>query len=126
MPANKSAPIVLIPANTAVPAGTAREVPVGGSLVADVSAGYGGMINWRITNNGALGAPCVIQFQDSADGQNWYDYEAAYSKDLLSGSVTPGPSIPLKIGVKYLRAIAYGNTTGQCTVEASVTNVTSL
>jgi len=126
MPSIKAIPVALIPAGTAVPAGTNKAGAIGGAVVTDVSTGYGGMLNWRINNGGALAAPCIIQFQDSPDGVNWFDYEIAYSSDLLSGTVTQGPSIPLRIGVKHLKAIAYGNTTSGCTVEAWVTNVTAL
>ncbi len=122
--ASKAA-LTLFTANTVVPAGTTKAQPVPGNVL-DVSTGYGGLIGWRITNSGALGAPCVIMFQNSPDGANWFDMEPAYSENLTANTVSQGPSIPLRIGAKFLRAIAYGNTTSGCMVEAYLEHVTSL
>ncbi len=122
---SSKAALTIFPANTAVPAGTTKAQPVIGNVL-DTHAGYGGMLDWRITNSGALGAPCVIMFQNSPDGTNWFDMEAAYSENLTANTVSQGPSIPLRIGPMYMRAIAYGNTTSGCLVEAYLEHVTSL
>ena len=124
MPATKAS-VPLFAAGTSVPAGTTRAAPVIGNTV-DLRAGYGGLIDWSIANGGALAAPCVIMFQTSPDGVKWYDYQPAYSSDLLSGTITPGPSIPLSRATMYLRPIAYGNTTSACTVESTLEHVTGL
>jgi hypothetical protein len=117
----------LFPANTGVPAGTTKGSPiVVAANVIDNSAAYGGLLNWRITNSGALGAPCTIMFQTSSDGTNWFDYWPVTSSDLSSGTVTNGPSVPLHRAAIKLRAIAYGNTTNACTVEAYVDLKTGL
>lgn len=113
----------LFAANTNVPAGTTRSAPVIGNTV-DASTSYGGQLDFRITNSGALGAACTITFQTSSDGSNWFDYWSVSSSDLSSGTKTEGPSIPLGKGAIKVRPIAYGNTTSACTVEAYVDLVT--
>jgi hypothetical protein len=112
-------------ASTSVAAGTTKASPVTGSTV-DARTAYGGELTWRITNGGALGAACTIMFQTSDDGTDWYDYFAVSSSDLVSGTVTQGPSVTMGRGGMYLRAIAYGNTTNACTVEAGIQMVTAL
>jgi len=124
MPANKSFS-ALFAAGTNVPAGTTRASPVVGSTV-NTTAAYGGELAWRITNGGALGAACTILFQVSPDGTNWFDYYPVGSSDLVSGTVSQGPSITLSRSGMYLRAIAYGNTTSACAVEAGVMLTTGL
>lgn len=109
----------LFSASTPVPAGTLASAPVVSGMI-DVSQIYGGEITWRITNSGALAAPCVIMFQISHNGSDWYDYQPVLSKDLLSGTVSQGPSIPLARWAMFIRAIAYGNTTSACSVQAGV------
>lgn len=106
-------------AGTSVAAGTTKASPVIGNTV-DARTAYGGEMPWRITNGGTLGAACVITFQTSPDGSNWFDYQNVYSSDLLSGTVTNGPSIAMGKGGMYLRAIAWGNTTSACTVEGGI------
>ena len=124
MPATKVY-LQLFAGSTSVPAATTRASPVVSSVL-DVRTGYGGELIWRITNGGALGAACNILFQNSPDGVNWFDYYAVVSADLLSGTVTQGPSISLTKGGMYIRAIAFGNTSNACTVEAGLQNVTGL
>ena len=124
MPATK-ANFPLWTVATNVPAGTTKASPVVGFSI-DARAHYGGELVWRIVNGGALGAPCMIMFQTSPDGSDWYDYYAVSSSDLLAGTVTQGPSISLSRGGMYVRAIAYGNTTNSCTVQASIEAVTGL
>ena len=115
----------LIPAGTSVTAGTTKASPVTGSAV-DARTAYGGELVYRITNGGALGVACTITFQVSPDGANWFDFYSVSSADLTSGRVTEGPSITFSRGGMWLRAIAYGNTTNACTVEAGVMLVTGL
>jgi hypothetical protein len=110
---------------TSVPANTTKASPVIGSTV-NATTGYGGELVYRITNGGALGAACTIMFQTSPDGTNWFDFYPVSSSDLLSGTVTQGPSVTMPRGGMYLRAIAYGNTTNACTVEAGIEQVTAL
>jgi hypothetical protein len=113
------------PAGTSVPAGTVKGSPIISSVV-DARTGYGGELVYRITNGGALGAACTIMFQTSPDGTNWFDYYPVSSSDLLSGTVTQGPSVTMSRGGMYLRAIAYGNTTSACTVEGGIEQLTGL
>jgi hypothetical protein len=108
-----------------VPAGTTKASPVL-SAVIDGRTGYGGELIYRITNSGALGAPCTITFQTSPDGTNWFDYYSVFSGDLLSGTINQGPSITMARGGMYLRAIAYGNTNNACTVEGGIQQQTGL
>lgn len=112
-------------AGTSVAAGTTKASPVVGSTI-DARTGYGGELVYRITNGGSLGAACTIMFQTSPDGTNWFDFYPVSSSDLLSGTVTQGPSITMSRGGMYLRAIAYGNTTSACTVESGIEQVTGL
>lgn len=115
----------LLPTGTNVPAGTTRVAPVTGPVV-DMRTFLGGELVYRISNGGALGAPCTIMLQVSPDGANWFDYDQASSGDLAAGTVVQGPSIPLGRGGMYVRAIAFGNTTNACTVEAGAMMVKSL
>lgn len=110
-------------AGTSVPAGTTKAAPIV-SAVVDGRTGYGGEMTWRITNGGALGLPCIIMFQISSDQTNWFDYQPVASADLLNATVTQGPSVRMSIGGMFMRAIAYGNTTSACTVEAGIQQVT--
>lgn len=112
-------------AGTSVPAGTTKASPVVGNAV-DGRTAYGGEMVWRIANGGTLGTPCTIMFQTSPDGLNWFDYFPVGSSDLVSGTVTQGPSVTMTKGGMYLRAIAYGNTTNACTVEGGIMLVTAL
>lgn len=124
MPATKvNYPLWTAAANVA--AGTTKASPVP-SFTIDARPHYGGELVWRIVNGGALGAPCTITFQTSPDGADWYDYFSVSSGDLLTGTVTQGPSITLSRGNMYVRAIAYGNTTSACTVQASIEALTGL
>lgn len=125
MPATK-AYSSLIASGTAVAAGTTKASPAGGALTVNATAAYGGELAYKITNGGSLGAACTIMFQVSPDGTNWFDYFPVSSSDLASGTVTQGPTVTLSRGSMYLRAIAYGNTTSACTVEAGVMMVTGL
>lgn len=110
---------------TNVPAGTLKSAPVIGFSI-DARTLYGGELLWRIVNGGALAKPCVITFQVSSDGSDWYDHYSVPSADLLNGTVTQGPTITLTRHARYVRAIAYGNETSACTVQASVDMTTAL
>lgn len=125
MPATK-AYTVLITAGTTVAANTTKASPAGGAVTLDARTFYGGELVYRITNGGSLGAACTIMFQVSPDGSNWFDYFPVSGADLVSGTVTQGPSITLSRGPMYVRAIAYGNSTNACTVEAGAMMVTGL
>jgi hypothetical protein len=109
---------------TNVPANTLESAPVVSPAI-DVSTVYGGELTYRIINSGALGNPCILMFQLSQNGTDWYDYQPVASKDNLSGTLTPG-TISLVRPAMYVRAIAYGNTTSACTVQAGVMLLTGL
>lgn len=104
-------------ASTSVAAGTAKSAPVGGAAVVDTRTFLGGQLLARITNNAALGAACTVEFQVSPDGTNWFYHSSVSSSNLLSGTISEA-AIPYEQGNMYVRAIAYGNTTGNCQVEA--------
>jgi len=118
----------LFAAGTSVPAGTARGAPVLSQVVDARAAAGAGEMPFRITNGGAIGAPCTIMFQVSAVGgssaADWFDYFPVSSKDLVSGTVTEG-TVPASRPIMYWRAIAYGNTNNNCTVEAGIQLVTA-
>lgn len=116
MPATKEA-FALIGANTSVAAGTARTAPAGGAPVVDTRTFLSGLLLARISNGGSLGAACTIEFQVSPDGTNWFTHSLVSSSNLLAGTLTEG-CISYEQGNMYVRAIAYGNTTSICTVEA--------
>lgn len=110
-------------ANVNVPAGTTKAAPAVSNVI-DARTAYGGEILWRITNNGALGAACTLTVQHSGDGSDWYDVQNVYSSDLVSGTLTNGPSLALGKGGMFVRAIAWGNTTNSCTVSGGIELVT--
>lgn len=112
-------------AATEVAAGKTKAAPLV-SFTLDARSFYGGEIYWRIVNKGALAKPCIILFQVSSDGADWYDHWRVSSDDLLAGTISQGPTIPAPRGARYLRAIAYGNETSACDVQASVDMLTAL
>jgi hypothetical protein len=122
MPSTKSSVTILAPVSCA--AGTTKASPQAGSSV-DVRAYYSGTLTWKMTNVGTVTAPCVMVFQASHDGTNWYDHQTVVASDLISASVSSG-TVPLGRGVMYLRAIAYGNATNPVTVEAYLQAETGL
>ena len=107
----------LIAAATNVPAGTTKAAPVGGATAVDVLTFLSGQLLARITNGGALGVACTVEFQVSPDGVNWFMHSQVSSSNLANTTVSEGV-IPFEQGNMYVRAIAYGNTTSTCTVEA--------
>jgi hypothetical protein len=125
MPISKAASTIFA-ASTAVAAGTLKSSPVVGSSV-DCRSCYGGELTYKITNNaGTFTAACIIVFQVSHDGANWYDYYPVYG-DTAASSVNSG-ALLLDRPVMYVRAIAFGVTGSgaSSTVEASVQNVTGV
>lgn len=105
---------------TVIPAGRNKATAIVSNVLDFRNRSSGGLIDWRITNSGALGAPCIIMFQTSRDGSNWFDYYPVAGSDLLTGTVTEGPSVPASAHSTYLRALAYGNTNNACAAEAGV------
>ena len=120
MPITKTA-INLLPAGTAVAAGTLKATPVAGPVI-DVRAYSGGELTYRITNTTAPGGAPTAMFQNSPDGTNWFDYQPG-SGDTTASSVNTG-SFTLTRGAMYLRVISYGNTTSGVTAEAWLQAVT--
>jgi hypothetical protein len=116
--------VVILAATTSTAGTTTKASPsvTGGSV--DVRSYYGGELTFKITNGTAPGSACVVVFQASHDGTNWYDYQ------LVTGTVTTSDvvsgSILLDRGVMYVRAIAYGNTTNNVTVEAHLQAITGV
>jgi hypothetical protein len=119
----KTAVAVLIAASST--AGSTKASPGATGAAVDCRTYYGGELTYKITNGAsAPGAPCVLTFQVSHDGFNWYDYMTV-AGDTVASSVITG-SILLDRGVMYVRGIAYGNTTNAVTVDATLQAVTGL
>lgn len=118
--------VVLITPGTSVAAGTTKASPVGGTVF-DVSAYYGGDLQWRVKNSSsAPGAAGKITFQvttkASPGSGDWYDFYEVQG-DAVASSDTSGV-IWLDKGIYKVRAIAWGNTTNAVTVDAILSAVT--
>jgi hypothetical protein len=123
MSATKS-PSLLFPAGTNVPAGTTRASPVIGNVI-DLSIGYGGVAHAKITNGASPPtAGGTIEIQASPDNVLWTFYDQMLGDSAAGSGGTA--SIPVDKGVKYLRAIAFGNTVNAVTVDGQFTHVTGL
>lgn len=117
--------VQVLPSQATTALGSTKASPniVGTSI--NTSTYYGGELTWKISNPGtAPGVALSLTFQVSHDGTSWYDYYTT-GGDTIASSVNSN-SIVLDRGVMYLRAIAYGNTGQQVTVEAWLQAVTSL
>lgn len=117
----KSAVTVLASGSCA--AGSTRASPGQTGAAIDCSTYVGGEIIGSITNGTAPGVAGSIEYQESADGSTgWAFYDQIFG-DTTASSVT-ALAVPLRIGVKYLRAITYGNTTNAVTCAVSLVGVT--
>lgn len=115
----------VIQASVSVAAGTTKTSPNLTSAALNCTGFYGGDITYKITNGAsAPAAACVLTFQSSQDGTNWYDYYTV-AGDTTANSVNSN-TILLDRGIMYLRVIGYGNTTNPVTVEAYLQAVTGV
>lgn len=116
MAITKTPVTLLASGSTSAPGATTRTSPGVTGTTVDCRSYYGGELTYRITNAVAPGSPCILLFQSSHDGTNWYDYYSV-GGDVAASSSYSG-SVTLDRGVMYIRAIAFNNTTNAVTVEA--------
>jgi hypothetical protein len=89
----------------------------------NLTAGYGGMLTWKITNGGS--APTTvptIEIQVSHDNSNWYRHTLV-GGDITASSVN-SRAFPISGGVMYIRTVCIGGATNASTMEAYLEQVT--
>lgn len=106
-------------------AGVAKDLPSVTGTAIDCTTYYGGELTYRIANkSSAPNSACAITFQTSPDGANWFDYYTAAGDTTANSKYSA--SIQLDRGVMWIRALAYGNTLNDVTVEAGLQAVTGV
>jgi hypothetical protein len=91
----------------------------------DLTAVYGGVLTWKITNGGS--APTTIPnivIQISHDNTNWYQFSPTFGGDLVASSVN-SRSLPIPVGVMYIRSICTAGATNGSTMEVILEKVTA-
>jgi len=88
--------------------------------------GYGGQLNIKVTN-GATGPTIAAQAQiwASPDGTNYYKFGGALVATLGNAIVTSW-SIPIPIGVEYLKVISGSNTGQDVVIRVEGSEVTAI
>jgi len=96
------------------------------SSVWTVDDGYGGELYIKITN-GATGPTiaAVAQVWASPDNSNWYKFGGALGSTLGNGIITSW-SIPIPIGVEYLKVISGSNTGQDVVIRVEGSEVTAI
>lgn len=113
-------------ASATSPAGASTKISPGRTGTGlDCTTYYGGELLYRITNGAsAPTTSCMITFQVSSDGLNWFDYYTIGS-DITANSISSG-ALVLDRGVMWIRAVSYGNQTNPVTVEVQATVITGV
>ena len=88
--------------------------------------GYGGQLHIKITN-GATGPTVAAQAQiwASPDNSNWYKFGGALVA-ALGNAVISSWSIPIPIGIEYLKVISGSNTGQNCTIRVEGSEITAI
>jgi hypothetical protein len=92
----------------------------------DLTAVYGGVLTWKITNGAS--APTTVPtivIQISHDGTtNWYQFSPTFGGDLVASSAN-SRSLPIPVGVMYIRSICTAGATNGSTMEVILEKVTA-
>lgn len=96
------------------------------STAVDLSAGYGGQVNIKLTN-GATGPTIAaqVQVQFSADDTTYYDVGGPLVGSTDNNGVSSW-SIEVPIGVEFIELVGGSNTSQAVTVNADISNVTAV
>jgi len=96
------------------------------SSVWTLDDGYGGQLHIKITN-GATGPTIAAQAQvwASPDNSNWYKLGGALVSTLGNAIVTSW-SIPIPIGVEYVKIISGSNTGTDVVIRVEGSEVTAI
>ena len=88
--------------------------------------GYGGELYIKITN-GATGPTVAAQSQiwASADNNNWYKFGGALVS-TLGNAIVSSWSIPIPMGIEYLKVISGSNTVQNVTIRVEGSEVTAI
>ena len=96
------------------------------SSVWDLTDGYGGILNIKITNGGTGPTlPAQAQVWVSPDDSNYYKLGGALIATLGNGIITSW-SLIVPIGIEYLKVISGSNTGQDVVIRVSGTEVTEI
>lgn len=89
--------------------------------------GYGAALHIKLTN-GATGPTIAaqVQIEVSADNSEWYAFGGPLVGNTDNNGVVEWGGIDIPIGVEYLRLVGGSNTGQDVTVDADISEVTSL
>ena len=92
----------------------------------DLSDGYGGQLYLKVTN-GATGptVAAVLQIYASPDDTTYYKFGGALGSTLGNDAVTTW-SIPIPIGVEFIRVMSGSNTDQDVVVRVEGSEVTAI
>lgn len=96
------------------------------SAIWTIDDGYGGELYIKITN-GATGPTVAAQVQvwASPDSSNWYKFGGALVSTLGNAIITSW-SIPIPIGVEYVKVVSGSNTVQNVTIRSEGTEITAI
>jgi hypothetical protein len=95
------------------------------STAVNLEDGYGGFMGLKITNGATTPTiPGQIEVQTSQDNSEWFTL-AIYVADLGNSIVTSW-TIPIDIGVEYVRIITGSNTAQDTTADVDISEVTAV
>lgn len=89
----------------------------------NLTALYGGQVEWKITNGTAPTTVPTVEVQASDDNTNWYRMFLV-AGDLVASSVNSG-TYPCPVAVMYMRAIFIGGATNGSTMACMLEAISS-
>lgn len=97
------------------------------SSVVTLDDGYGAGLHIKLTN-GATGPTVAaqVQIQVSGDNSEWYDFGGPLVGGTGNSQVVAWGGIEVPIGVEFLRLVSGSNTGQAVTVDADISEVTTL
>lgn len=90
----------------------------------DLTAVYGGVLTWKITNGTAPTTVPTIVIQISHDNSNWYQFSPVFGGDIVASSVN-SRAIPIPVGVMWIRSVCTAGATNGSTMEVFLEKVTA-
>jgi hypothetical protein len=96
------------------------------SSAVDLTDGYGGTLNFKITNGGTGPTiPAQVTIEVSEDNTKWYEVSVLVA-NLGNNVVTSSGMVPISIATQYLRLIAGSNTDQDVVIDADISEVTAI
>ena len=88
--------------------------------------GYGGQLFIEVTNGGTgPTVAAVVQIQASPDNSTYYDFGGELGSTLGNSIVTTW-SVPIPIGVEYIKVVSGSNTGQDVVIRVEGTEVTAI